>query len=95
MLVEDYEGRRIRLPDERWQHICSGHPEMTTMLPDLQETLSQPDRLIIPGDEAETEKRYYKWFANTMVGDKWMRVAVKFLTNDAFVLTAFLTNRVV
>ena len=68
---------------------------MTTMLPEIQETLEQPDIVLIPGDETETERRYYKWFANTVVGDKWMRVAVKCLRNDAFVLTAFLTNRVV
>ena len=67
---------------------------MSTMLPELQEALSQPDRLIIPGYETETERRYYKWFEHTLVGDKWMRVAVKCLRNDAFVVTAFLTNQV-
>ena len=94
MLIRDYQGRQVRLPDERWQHILSGHDEMTTMLPELQETLEQPERLRIPGDETETERRYYKWFENTIVGDKWMRVAVKYLTNDAYVLTAFMTKRV-
>ena len=94
MLIQDYQGRQIRLPDERWQHIISGHDEMTTMLPELQETLEQPERLMIPGDETEAERRYYKWFENTIVGDKWMRVAVKYLKNDAYVLTAFMTKRV-
>ena len=68
---------------------------MVTMLPELRETLEHPDTVVIPGDETETARRYYKWFADTIVGDKWMRVAVKCLRNDAFVLTAFLTNRVV
>lgn len=64
------------------------------MMPRLQETLEPPDRLIIPGDETETVRRYYKLFTNTIVGDKWLRVAVKHLKDDAFVLTALMTGQV-
>ena len=38
----DYEGRAIRLTDDRWKHI-SGHPEMAGMRGALEETLRAPE----------------------------------------------------
>ena len=67
---------------------------MATMMHRIREALEQPDRLVIPGDETEMERRYYKRFANTIVGDKWMRVAVIHTSGDSFITTAFLTSRV-
>jgi hypothetical protein len=37
---------------------------------------------------------YYHYEHGTMFGDKWLCVVVKFLRNDAFVLTAYLTDNV-
>ena len=91
---EDAQRQLIRLPDERWQHICINHPEMTTMLRNVCGTLKQPDATTMPDDDPDTVRSYYKWFTGTVAGDKWVRVVVKYLPDDAFVLTAFLTNRV-
>ena len=38
----DYEGRAIRLTDDRWKHI-SEHPEMAGMKEALEETLGAPE----------------------------------------------------
>ena len=94
VIFEDPQRRLIRLPDERWQHICITHPEMTTMLRNVCGTLKQPDEITIPDDDPDTVRSYYKWFTGTVVGDKWVRVVVKYLPDDAFVLTAFVTSRV-
>ena len=32
---------------------------------------------------------FYEFHARTQVGDKWLCVAVKYLENDAFVITAY------
>lgn len=36
---------------------------------------------------------YYRYRKGTMVGDKWLCVVVKYLDNDAFVITAYLTDK--
>lgn len=38
-------------------------------------------------------KLFYRYFARTLVGGKWLCVVVKYLTNDAFVITAYLTDK--
>ena len=37
---------------------------------------------------------YYRWYVGTRVGDKFLCVAVKVVDNDAFVLTAYLTDTI-
>jgi len=35
----------------------------------------------------------YRYYYRTIVGDKWLCVVVKYLVEDAFVLTAYLTDK--
>ena len=50
----------------------------------------RPYVIIRSMDDQARSRLYFKWFENTVVGDKWVRVVVKFLDDgDAFVLTAF------
>ena len=93
-LLLDYQGRAIRFPEERWQHIISSHPEMTVMEETIAETLLTPDQIRRDVVDPVTVRLYYKWFPGTPYGDKWVKVAVKFLNGDAFVLTALSTGRI-
>ena len=34
----------------------------------------------------------YRFYVGTKVGDKWLCIVVKYDTNDAFVVTAYLTD---
>jgi hypothetical protein len=43
--LTDYQGRRIRLPQERWQHILE-HAEMVGQLDRIIETLTSPELVI-------------------------------------------------
>ena len=43
-VLRDYEGRSIRLTEERWAHI-SEHPEMVMMRAAVEETLGGPKSL--------------------------------------------------
>ena len=92
MTIKDYAGLVVRLPEEQWQHICAGHPEMEAMLQELCDTVKEPDRITEDKQDPNSVKLYYKWFADTEVGDKWLRVAVKYSDDNAFVVTAFPTN---
>jgi hypothetical protein len=43
--VRDYEGREIRLTDERIAHILE-HPEMVGLEDAIDETLTRPQRVV-------------------------------------------------
>ena len=36
---------------------------------------------------------FYEFYAQTIVGGKWLCVVVKYPENDAFVVTAYLTDK--
>jgi hypothetical protein len=92
IVLTDYEGRSIRLTDERWDHIKE-HPEMVGLQEAVAETLRQPETVIeSPSDPLA--KLYYRFYHGTMVGGKYVCVVVKVVAVDAFVVTAYLTDRV-
>jgi len=91
-LLHDHEGRTIRLTDERLKHILE-HPEMNRMSRAIEETLSNPKRVIQSMSDPDAHL-YYRFYIGTRVGDKYLCVVVKIRQQDAFVLTAYLTDTV-
>lgn len=91
-LLHDYEGRAIRLTDERLKHILE-HPEMKRMSRAIEETLAHPEKVIQSMSDAEAHL-YYRFYIGTRVGDKFLCVLVKVGSRDAFVLTAYLTDSI-
>ncbi len=87
----DYEGRAIRLTDERLAHILE-HPEMRGMEDRIAETLLRPERVMESLSDPEA-RLYYRMYVATRVGDKYLCVVVKMADNDAFVLTAYLMTK--
>lgn len=87
----DYEGRAIRLTEERWQHI-SEHPEMAGMRQALEETLGAPE-VVHESTSDPAARLYYRFYQRTIVDGKYLCVVVKLTDEDAFVVTAFLTDR--
>jgi len=90
-VVTDYEGRAVRLTDERLAHILE-HPEMLGMEDDIEETLKNPERVLESLSDPEA-RLYYRFYLGTRVGDKHLCVVVKMAQNDAFVLTAYLMGK--
>ncbi len=90
-LLKDYQGRNVRLTDERLAHILE-HPEMAGLEAALEETLRTPQWVIQSGTDPAAELSY-RYYRGTRVGDKWLCVVVKYDANDAFVLTAYLTDK--
>ena len=90
-LLTDYLGHPVRLTDERLKHILE-HPGMVDLTHALEETLREP-QMVIQSVSDETAVLNYRYYMGTMVGDKWLCVVVAFKGRDAFVLTAYLTDK--
>lgn len=91
-LLRDYQGLAIRLTDERLGHILD-HPEMAGMERAIEETLQYP-QAVIQSLSDEQARLYYRLYVGTMVGDKYLCVVVKVHAAGAFVITAYLTDKV-
>jgi hypothetical protein len=90
--VTDFEGLAIRITDERLAHVLE-HPEMAGMEHVIEETLLHPERVLTSFSDAAA-RLYYRFYIGTKVGDKYVCVVVKISSRDAFVLTAYLTDKV-
>lgn len=90
-LLKDYQGRDVRLTDERLRHILE-HPEMATLEAALEETLRRPQYVIQSQVDSAAELTY-RFYVGTRVGDKWRCVVEKYDPSDAFVVTGYLTDR--
>ena len=88
----DFEGRKLRLSEERERHILE-HPEMKAMMPAIKETLQAPEKLVQSLSDPEA-RLYYRLYRETPVGEKYLCVTVKVRAENSFVLTAYLTDRV-
>jgi hypothetical protein len=90
-ILIDYQGRAVRLTDERLTHVLE-HPEMRDMESALAETVRHP-ALVIESRTDLPVQLNYRFYIGTQVGDKWLCVVVKYAPEDAFVLTAYLTDK--
>jgi len=55
--------------------------------------LQRPERVVESFSDPQA-KLYYRYYFVTIVGDKYLCVVVKNIDADAFVLTAYLTDRI-
>ena len=80
-------GIRIRLTDERWQHIIQEHDELADLREEVLEAIHQADQ-ILKGNAGEL-------FAVRMIETAKALVVVyrEVDLQDGFVITAFLTRR--
>ncbi|GIW55960.1 MAG: hypothetical protein KatS3mg082_2364 [Nitrospiraceae bacterium] len=91
-ILRDYQGLSIRLTDERLDHIRE-HPEMQGLEDAIAETLLHPEWVVQSLSDPQS-KLYYRFYLCTRVGDKFLCVVVGIKGEDAFVLTAYLTDKV-
>ena len=91
-VLHDLDGLAIRLTDERRDHILE-HPEMAEMEAAIEETLLEPERVVQSISDPEVHL-YYRFYFRTVVGGKFLCVVVKMSDAGAFVLTAYLTDRI-
>jgi hypothetical protein len=90
-IIQDCFGQAVRLTDERMAHILE-HPEMIGMSMEIENVLTKPHTVRRSRSDG-TVKLFYEYYAQTIVGGKWLCVVVKCLQDDAFVVTAYLTDK--
>lgn len=91
-IFHDFQGLVIRLTDERRAHVLE-HPEMVGLEGEIEATLTHPERVIQSFSDPQAHL-YYRFYVGTRVGDKFLCVVVKVTTDDAFLLTAYLTDKI-
>ncbi|HUI07991.1 MAG TPA: hypothetical protein VL486_13405 [Verrucomicrobiae bacterium] len=89
--LTDCFGRLVRLTDERLAHILE-HPEMAGMATEIERVLRQPQMVRRSRSDA-TVRLFYEFYTQTVLGGAWLCVVVKYLPTDAFVVTAYLTDK--
>ena len=90
-VIRDCFGRSVRLTDERIAHILQ-HPELAEMEEEISRVLRAPAEVRVSRSD-ETVQLFYEYYAKTRVGGKWLCVVVKYPPDDAFVVTAYLTDQ--
>lgn len=82
------------MTDEYIRKTLIRHPEVIEV--GIEEIIT----LTLESPEAVTPSRpnvfrYYRMFRSTTYGDKYARVVVKILPDEAFIISVFLTDRIV
>ena len=90
-IIHDCFGRAVRWTDERMAHVLH-HPEMMGMEAEVERTLQSPAEVRVSRSD-DTVQLFYEYYAQTRVGEKWLCVVVKYPPDDAFVITAYLTDQ--
>ena len=90
---KDIYNRRIRLTDERQEHIEADHPEMYGQIDKIQDTLLHPDIIVRSRTDLEVEL-FYQHYVTTPVTEKYLCVVVKVLVGDMFIITAYFTGTI-
>lgn len=90
-ILTDCFGHKVRLTDERLAHILD-HPEMTGMEAEIEQVLIRP-RMVRRSRSDAAIRLFYEFYAQTLVDGKWLCVVVKYVVSDAFVVTAYLTDK--
>ena len=85
--VKSKNGVPIRLTDERWSHITEEHAELINMQSHVLKTVAEPERILAGGQEELLA-------VGKIESAKWLVVVYRELSEDGFVITAFLTRRI-
>jgi hypothetical protein len=89
----DFQNRKIRLTDERFEHIISDHPEMSDQVDNIKYTLANPDMVVRSRTDSEADL-FYRYYSGTPVGGKYLCIIVKGRGDDFFILTAYFTDTI-
>lgn len=58
----------------------------------IERVLTTPNEVRVSRSD-KTVALFYQFYAQTRVGEKWLCVVVKYQPDDAFVVTAYLTDQ--
>jgi hypothetical protein len=86
-ILVDYQNRQVRLTEERLAHslIHAEMVEMVGMEAQIADTLKQP-QLVRRSRSDQSAELFYRFYTQTVIGNKWLCVVVKYLFEDAFIV---------
>jgi hypothetical protein len=67
---------------------------MADMPEAIEDAVPNPDIIRRSSSRPADVRLCYKWITDTVVGDKWVCVVVKYIDGGAFVLIAYATDRI-
>lgn len=82
--IKDKSGRRIRLTRERLKHINKEHPLVKEE--EIKQTLKNPLKII---EKSGKKPFYYQYFKYKNLPYRYLRVIVRYLNGDGFIVTAY------
>lgn len=82
-------GVPIRITDERWTHVVETHDYMAGNLDLVVETIEDPDYIVAGITGEFIALRHYE---ATSLSEKYVVVVYRELTDDGFLITAFMTS---
>ncbi|HPD17885.1 MAG TPA: DUF4258 domain-containing protein [Planctomycetota bacterium] len=89
--IRDCFGNDVRLTNERMAHILE-HPEMVGLEAEVERVLRAPAEVRLSRSD-DAVRLFYRFYGRTLVGGKWLCVVVRYVESDAFVVTAYLTDK--
>ena len=90
--VIDKTGRKIRLTKKQWSQISRKHPQVASCYEEIIDTLKNP--LKITQSYEETKYYYYKYFKHKTEPEKYLKVIVKYLNGEGFIITALFDRKI-
>ena len=87
--ITDESGRKIRLTQERWQHILK-HKGIEQRLEDIKKAVLNPTTITTHRYD-ENRRNYYLYYKERK---RYLLVAVKYLNGEGYVSTAFMTRKI-
>ena len=88
--IKDKSGRIIYLSHEQWLHIHK-HPEMPSQLEKIKDTLEKPLKII---DVDNLVKYYYRYYKEVKSKAKYLRVIVKYLNGEGYIISAYFVEMI-
>jgi hypothetical protein len=65
---------------------------MAGLAQEIERVLQSPTEVRVSRSD-DTVRLFYEFYVKTMVGGKWLCVVVKYAPEDAFMVTAYLTDQ--
>jgi hypothetical protein len=87
--VIDKSGRKIRLTKKQWSHITMSHKEMDNYLEEIKRNLENPIKIIF---QKKDVAKYFTYIKYRKHPEKYLRVIVKYLNGEGFIITAHFVN---
>ena len=87
-------GKRIRLTEGKYDHVCRRHPEVSGEINKMKETLAIP-QMIRRSLYDERVWLFYRFFEETPVTEKYLMVAVRILNDEGLVVTSYFTDKII